>query len=141
MFLFDTDHLGILQHRTSPESQNILRRMQAHTDEDFHVSVISFQEQVLGWNVYLSRAKDSAAIVRAYERFQQILTDFSAAQVLPFDQQAVDLFDQLRASQLRIGTMDLRIACIALTNDLTLLTRNSKDFAKVPNLKMEDWTL
>lgn len=35
--------------------------------------------------------------------------------------------------------MDLRIACIALAHDATLVTRNTKDFAHVPNLKVENW--
>jgi len=39
----------------------------------------------------------------------------------------------------RIGTMDLKIASIALSRDLVLLTRNDQDFIKVPDLKMEDW--
>lgn len=141
MFLFDTDHLGILQQRTSPESHRILQRMQTYTDEDFYVPIVSFHEQVLGWNAYLARARDTAGVARAYERFQQILTDFSEAQVLPFDQQACNLFDQARSAHVRIGTMDLRIACIALANNLTLLTRNHNDFAKVVGLQIEDWTV
>lgn len=140
MYLFDTDHLGILQHRTSPECQHILGRMQGHADEDFYVSIVSFHEQVLGWDAYIAKAKNSAGMVRAYGRFQQILTDFSTAQVLAFDQQAADQFDGLRAQRLRIGTMDLRIAAIALANGYTLLTRNHVDFARVPNLTVEDWT-
>jgi len=37
--------------------------------------------------------------------------------------------------------MDLRIAAIAIANDLTLLTRNAIDFERVPNLHFEDWTI
>jgi tRNA(fMet)-specific endonuclease VapC len=39
----------------------------------------------------------------------------------------------------RIGTMDLRIACIVMEHDALLLTRNMKDFEKVPGLKFENW--
>lgn len=35
--------------------------------------------------------------------------------------------------------MDLRIACIALAHDATLLTRNTVDFAQVPALRVENW--
>jgi tRNA(fMet)-specific endonuclease VapC len=37
--------------------------------------------------------------------------------------------------------MDLRIASIALSQDLTLLTRNHRYFSKVPQLRIEDWTI
>jgi tRNA(fMet)-specific endonuclease VapC len=37
--------------------------------------------------------------------------------------------------------MDLKIAAIALANDVTLLTRNLSDFGKVPDLRTEDWAL
>jgi tRNA(fMet)-specific endonuclease VapC len=39
----------------------------------------------------------------------------------------------------RIGSLDLKIACIALAHDSTLLTRNTTDFAKVPELQFENW--
>ena len=60
--------------------------------------------------------------------------------MIAFEQQALNCFKQLDKMRLRIGTMDLRIASIALANDLTLVTRNTSDFAQVPNLKIEDWT-
>ena len=36
--------------------------------------------------------------------------------------------------------MDLRIAAIALRQGLTVLTQNTVDFEKVPNLSVADWT-
>jgi tRNA(fMet)-specific endonuclease VapC len=36
--------------------------------------------------------------------------------------------------------MDLWIAAIALTNSMTVLTRNRVDFERVPGLTVEDWT-
>jgi tRNA(fMet)-specific endonuclease VapC len=41
---------------------------------------------------------------------------------------------------LGIGTLDLKISAIALTNGLTVLTRNRSDFGRVPNLLTEDWS-
>ncbi|MEH1826617.1 MAG: type II toxin-antitoxin system VapC family toxin [Nostoc sp.] len=43
--------------------------------------------------------------------------------------------------RIRIGTQDLRIAAITLSVNSILVTRNHKDFEKVPNLRLEDWTL
>ena len=61
-------------------------------------------------------------------------------QVLPFDDAAGNEFGTLRQQRVRIGTMDLRIASIALARGYTVLTRNLVDFEKVPGLAAEDWT-
>jgi len=61
--------------------------------------------------------------------------------VLAFDDAVSAVFDRLVAQRVRIATMDLRIASIALSQGLTLLTRNKQDFAKVPGLAIEDWTV
>jgi tRNA(fMet)-specific endonuclease VapC len=38
-----------------------------------------------------------------------------------------------------IGSMDLKIASIALAHSATLLSANLRDFRQVPNLSVEDW--
>ena len=64
---------------------------------------------------------------------------YSAWRILEFDDRAAAKFDELRLLRLRVGTMDLRVASIVIANAATLLTRNTKDFAKVPDLKHENW--
>jgi tRNA(fMet)-specific endonuclease VapC len=49
------------------------------------------------------------------------------------------ILQQLKAAKVRVGTMDLKIASITLTNDATLLSRNLADYERVPNLKVLDW--
>ena len=65
---------------------------------------------------------------------------FADWRILPFHDSAANLFRSLRAQKVRIGSMDLKIASIVLRHDALLLTRNAKDFRKVPGLKFEDWT-
>ena len=140
MFLLDTDHLGILQDRVQPECQRLLDRIAQHLPTEFYVSIVSFHEQVVGWNAYLNRARTMTGVVSAYRMFQDILTDFAAMQVLPFDDDSGERFEALRRQRVRIGTMDLRIASIALAKGFTVVTRNLVDFEKVPDLAAEDWT-
>lgn len=71
---------------------------------------------------------------------QETLNGFAQAPVLPFDVKSIVIFDEIRSQKIRIATMDLRIAAIAIANNLVLLTRNTKDFIEVPNLSIEDWT-
>jgi tRNA(fMet)-specific endonuclease VapC len=57
-----------------------------------------------------------------------VLQDFAGAQVLPFDTTAATTLDGLTALRVRLASMDLRIAAITLSQGLTLLTRNVRDF-------------
>jgi type 1 glutamine amidotransferase len=43
--------------------------------------------------------------------------------------------------RLNVGMMDLRLGAIALENNLTVVTRNGRDFARVPGVQTEDWSL
>jgi len=44
-----------------------------------------------------------------------------------------------KKGKVRIGTMDLKIASIAKSLDVLLLTANEKDFSQVPGLRRENW--
>jgi tRNA(fMet)-specific endonuclease VapC len=46
----------------------------------------------------------------------------------------------LKLQKVRIGTMDLKIASIALSRNAVLVSRNLKDFEEVPNLVVKDWS-
>jgi tRNA(fMet)-specific endonuclease VapC len=140
VFLLDTDHLGIIQRQTQPEFSHLMLRIRQHSPTDFFVPIISFHEQVSGWNAYLHRARTPEAVVRAYAMFQQILVDFARMAVVPFDTDAAETFEALRRAGIRIGTMDLRIASIAASRQWMVLSRNAVDFARVPGLRVEDWT-
>ncbi len=50
------------------------------------------------------------------------------------------IMNNLRQQKIRIGTLDLRIASIVLATDGILVTRNFRDFERVPNLKIENWS-
>jgi tRNA(fMet)-specific endonuclease VapC len=64
---------------------------------------------------------------------------FSKFTVAPFDERAADQFDALRAAKIRLGTMELKIASIALVNQALLLSANRRDFEQVPGLRVENW--
>jgi tRNA(fMet)-specific endonuclease VapC len=61
--------------------------------------------------------------------------------VLEFEETAATIFQNLQKAKLRVGTLDLKIAAITLAHEATLLTHNLADFRRVPNLRIEDWTV
>jgi tRNA(fMet)-specific endonuclease VapC len=77
---------------------------------------------------------------RTLERQQQFLERFVS---LPFGDDAAILFGQIRARLANAGTpigaYDLQIAAIALANNLTLITHNTREFDRIDGLQIEDW--
>ena len=138
--VLDTDHLTVLQRRQQPGCDRLLARLERVPADDVAVTIISFQEQIQGWLAFLSRARSATQIVRAYTELEAIMRSFSKMNVLSFGQEAQTRFTHLRGERLRVATMDLRIASIALATDSTLLSCNLQDFRRVPGLSVEDWT-
>src|SRR5205807_3547089 len=103
-------------------------------------TIITFEEQMRGWLSVLARSRLPVQQVEAYRRLKRLLANYLAIPVLDFDYGAFAEFERLLSLRLRIGTMDLKIASIALTQDATVLTKNLKDFGRVPGLRVEDWT-
>ncbi len=140
-YLLDTDHISFLQRRSSSEFSRLTFRMAQHPISDFALSVVSFHEQVIGAHSFINRVQTNTDMARGYALLLETLNGFAKAPVLSFDAKAISIFDEMRRQKVRVSTMDLRIAAIAISNNLVLLTRNSGDFSKVPNLVIEDWTV
>jgi tRNA(fMet)-specific endonuclease VapC len=140
MYIMDTDHLSIAD-QDSIEGFNLGRRLSAVPPEEIAVTVVTYEEQMRGWLAYVAQAKKREQQLEAYRRLRHHIQRFGKIPLLEFDDRAFDEFERLQKARIRIGTMDLKIAAIALANDATLLTRNLSDFGKIPGLKVEDWSL
>ncbi len=140
MLILDTDHLSIMDKDTVT-AFNLGRRLAVVPPEEVSVSIITYEEQMRGWMSYIARATTPAQQVLAYGKLQQFISQFRQILVVDYTLDAATHFDRLRCSGVRIGAMDLKIASVCLANDATLLTRNLKDFDKVPGLRAEDWSV
>jgi tRNA(fMet)-specific endonuclease VapC len=140
-YLLDTDHISILQWKSEPAFTHLSARLAQLTSDEYGVSIVSLHEQSLGCHTYLNRSTDAAGLARGYQMFELILATYSWESVVPFDSATAAKFLELNSIGLRVAAMDLRIAAIAIMGDLTLLTRNTADFARIPGLKTADWTL
>jgi tRNA(fMet)-specific endonuclease VapC len=140
-YLLDTDYISILQRQSGLEYAMLISRIAQHGPTELAFSIISFHEQVLGCHAYINRVHRASDVVRGYGMLTRILRDFAVAPVVPFDAAAAAVFNGLLAQQVRVATMDLRIASIVLSRGMVLITRNVRDFRKVPGLPVEDWTV
>jgi len=138
MLVLDTDHLTEYQRGTSAEAHRLKDRLDRAT-EPYATTIISVEEIMRGWMAAVRRIDDPRRQISAYGQLQRIFRFFATWNVLEWNSAAAEQFDALRRAKTRVGTMDLKIASIALANDATLLTRNTNDFKKVPGLRVEDW--
>ena len=137
MYILDTNHITVLGY-SSPESFRLVQRLN-DSGQDVVSTVITLEEQMRGWLAAINRTKDVFRQMVAYERLNTRTQFLSKWLLLPWSSDAANLFVDLRKQGIRIGTADLKIASITLVNDATLLSRNLRDFSKVPNLKIENW--
>lgn len=141
MFILDTDQFSLLEWREGAARQNLLKRLSQIPPEQVFTTIVTYEEQTRGWMAYAARARTTAQQVEAYGRLKRHLHIYSRVRVLDFDERAGAEFDRLKAMRIKIGSMDMKIASIALANGATLLTKNSKDFIRIPSLHIEDWAI
>lgn len=137
LYLFDTDLLTLY----SIGHPRVCERASAHRPEELVTSVLTVEELLTGWYTVLRQAKDDQQLASAYDGMTYSIRFLARMLVLSFSANAAARFPLLRKAKLRIKTMDLRIACVALEAGAKLVTRNRADFEVVPGLEIEDWTI
>ena len=139
MILLDSDHLTVLKYRGSERFVRLTERLNAVAGDPVGTTIVNIEEQMRGWLASLAKERSVARQVPAYRELAALFDFFNRFHVAPFTEDAATRFQDLRAGGVRIGTMDLKTACIALGHHALLLTANRKDFEKVPGLHFENW--
>jgi tRNA(fMet)-specific endonuclease VapC len=139
VILLDTDHINVLKYPEHPRFVSLTAQLNTSADQDIATTVITLEEQMRGWLAWMNRAQDVHRQVPAYQELLRLCDFFARWHVVPFDEQAASTWQGLRAQRIRIGTMGLKIASIALVHDALLLSANLRDFQQVPNLRVANW--
>lgn len=135
LYILDTDHLS-LYGRNHPTIVTRLRTAQTQLT----TTAITVEEQLRGRLAQVAEAKDGIKQSIAYQWLVETVMLLSEFHVLQYDEKAQECYQALKAKRIRIGTQDLRIAAIALAHHGILLSRNLRDFEKVPRLSVQDWS-
>lgn len=136
LWILDTDHVSLLQRG----DKVVLNKVASKNSNDIAVTVITIVEQMYGRLDVIKRAKSKAELLTAYIYLRETFNRLCQANILDFNENAYDIYNELLKQKIRIGTQDLRIGAIALSINATVVTRNRKDFEKIPNLNIVDWS-
>ncbi|MBI2805079.1 MAG: type II toxin-antitoxin system VapC family toxin [Planctomycetes bacterium] len=136
MILFDTDILSL-----SNVGNVRIRKRAAQEKDTIGITVITRIEVLLGRFDAILKAADGEQLQRAQARLIQSDRELATLRIVPINAAVGAEFDRLRVNKKLkvIGRRDLLIACIALANQATLVTRNLKHLRLVPGLKVDNW--
>jgi tRNA(fMet)-specific endonuclease VapC len=137
MLILDTDHLTEIERGSAAGAA--LRRLLSRPEINAVATIISTEEQLRGWLAQIHSKRSVLDQINAYSRLQGRLEFYAEWTLLPWTTGAADRFVAFRKAGIRIGTMDLKIASIAMEHGGTVLTQNLGDFQQVPGLRVESW--
>jgi tRNA(fMet)-specific endonuclease VapC len=129
-YLLDTDISSYIMKRSH---QAVLKRLRKIPVADVCISAITHSKLAFGVEVSLRRQQDQAALDLYLQHVE----------VLDYPSEAASHYAQIRAAlKLKgamIGANDLLIAAHARALGLRLVTNNTREFSRVPGLKVENW--
>jgi tRNA(fMet)-specific endonuclease VapC len=110
-----------------------LHKFKTHAVGDIGISAITAAELEFG----VQKSRQVSHNQQTLEQFFIPLT------IVEFDYPAAQTYGKIRATLTRqgtpIGPLDLLIAAHALSLNVTLVTNNTKEFVRVPQLKLANW--
>ena len=128
-FLLDTNVLSF--HLRDPVG--LTHRFIQHSGRLFTSSICL--GELFVWAHARSDRQGALAAIDRLLRCEVALLDYDRKSAEEFGRQRVDL----RRQGIEVPTVDLMIASVALTHDLTVVTHNTADFAKIPGLRLQEW--
>lgn len=131
-YMLDTDTCSYVMKRSD---RAVLKRLEEVSVSDVCVSVITKSELLFGVEVSPRKQQDETAL-NAFLAY---------VEVLDLPDEAAPHYAKIRADLKTRGTMiganDLFIAAHARSLGLTLVTNNTEEFKRVPDLMLENWTI
>jgi len=130
-YMLDTN---ICIYMMNKRSSNVIEQIKRHMNDGLCISSITLSELEYG-------AAKSASYERNIVAIQKILSLFS---VLPYDEAAASCYGNIRTQLERkgqtIGPLDMLIGAHAKSRELILVTNNVREFKRIEELVVVDWS-
>lgn len=136
LYILDTDMLTLIEEGHPAASRRFLQEPVEH----LAITVLTVEEQLSGWYTQLRKAKTPDRLAQVYRRLAEAVSFLAHLRILTYDAPAMRRFDEFRKAKIEVGAIDLRISAVVLEHQATLVTRNARDFKRVPGLQLEDWS-
>lgn len=118
-----------------------MHRMAVQPPDAVGVSAVTAEETLRGRLAGLSQARYGSQRIVRYRLLLESLDLLSQFSLVLYDLASENHFQHLRSLRLNVGAQDLKIAAVSLANNIVLLTRNRRDFGRIPGLQIDDWSV
>jgi tRNA(fMet)-specific endonuclease VapC len=139
VYLLDSDILSLYLGRLS-QYPRLEERVLSTEPEQLSISVISVEEAWKGALNLVQRNRLTPQALASYAFMIRVHERLTCFQVLPYDAEAERIYRRFSPGVRRLGTQDCRIAAIAISRRLTVITRNAQHFSQIPGVAYEDWS-
>lgn len=130
-YMLDTN-ICIFAIRNS--NDNVLKKFREHLDDELYISSITLAELMYG--VEKSRKPE--------QNRNALLQFLTLIDIKEFSEKAAIEYGKIRAflenQGTPIGPLDTLIAAHAVSENMILVTHNTKEFLRIPDLTVENWT-
>ncbi|MGL1891418.1 MAG: type II toxin-antitoxin system VapC family toxin [Spirochaetaceae bacterium] len=132
MYLLDTN---ICIYAIKNRPLNVLKKISENFSDGIYISSLTVAELEFGVSNSQNPEKNRIALL-------EFISIFS---ILPFNEKDAVPYGKIKATLRKlgkiIGPIDLLLAGQAISNELTFITNNTKEFLRVPGIKLEDWSI
>lgn len=131
MYLIDTN---ICIFAIKKKSEILLDRIKENSKLGVFISALTIAELEYGIEKSLQKENNRISLIKFVSIFN----------IIPFDDQDAIPYGKLKAQLAKagniIGPIDMLLAGQAISKNLILITNNTVEFQRIPNLHIEDWT-
>ena len=137
MFSLDADTVnGIVRG-----NERLFQRLRSVPVTDRWVCTIVVEETIGKQVSHLNTLRSQRKTFGRESRFlAELVKALAAFQILPYTDEAEQLYQSWTAKQKRVGSNDCRIAASAILAGFTVITCNGKDFSAIPGVAWQDWS-
>lgn len=132
-YLLDTNIVNLIRNG----NETVIARWEANLEESFINGIVVEEIISVGYFAAINtiRTRGRGDLTRAYEDLLKAIRDLSFFNQISYTSEA-----EVRFKSMKLKGMDGRIAAHALELGYTVVTQNTRDFAKIPGITLVDWT-
>jgi tRNA(fMet)-specific endonuclease VapC len=140
VYLFDTDTTSnFLDDRR--QNPHLRQKVLGQPAENLCISIVTVDELLRGMLALVADARSKTPLPQRYALLHKLFAALAKFNVAPYDDAAHAVFERIPVRVRQRHPKDCRIAAIALSRGMVIVTSNQSDFQQISGAQLVDWML